>query len=290
MPDGPVVAGLVTLHGASDARARQPLFDQLAQALTPRGIAVLSFDRRAVASGDTPLDVQAADAVAAVAALTERLDRPVGLFGFSQGAWAATLAAADPAVRFLVVLGCSGVSPAEQMRYFTDEQLRRRGFTPHDRARNLELRGLLEARVRGDAVAPGDRLLARALRSASREAWFSSSGLPATPPPEGAVWADMDFDPVPTFAAVRAPVLALWGEDEECVPRQVSRQRWQDAGADVQLVDLPGCGHWPAEGSGRPDYAGWDDDPLADSFTTAVADWLDRLLSRRSPGGVRGGW
>jgi pimeloyl-ACP methyl ester carboxylesterase len=84
----------------------------------------------------------------------------------------------------------------------------------------------------------------------------------------------MDFDPSPGFAKVRAPVLALWGADEECVPRPVSRDRWAASGADVTLVDLPGCGHWPVVGSGAPGYAGWDHDRLAGDFTATVAHWL----------------
>ena len=87
----------------------------------------------------------------------------------------------------------------------------------------------------------------------------------------------MDFDPVPSFADVRGPVLAMWGSDEECVPRETSRQRWHGSGADVTLVDLPKCGHWPVVGSGAPDYSGWDDDELAPAFTSTMAKWLQQL-------------
>lgn len=56
---------------------------------------MLSYERRLVERGDTPLCVQAADAVAAMRALRIELRCRVGVFGFSQGAWAAALAAAD---------------------------------------------------------------------------------------------------------------------------------------------------------------------------------------------------
>ena len=46
MPEGELRGGLVMLHGASDGRARQPLFDQVAEVLTPIGVAVLSYERR----------------------------------------------------------------------------------------------------------------------------------------------------------------------------------------------------------------------------------------------------
>jgi hypothetical protein len=51
MPEGEVGAGLVTLHGASNGRARQALFDQIGQCLTPLGMAVLSYERRVVDRG-----------------------------------------------------------------------------------------------------------------------------------------------------------------------------------------------------------------------------------------------
>ncbi len=148
VPDVEVRGGLVMLHGASDGRAHQPLFDRVADQLAPIGVAVLSYERRAVEHGDTPFAVQAADAVAAMRALRVELRCPVGVFGFSQGAWAATLAAADEVTDYLVVLGCSGVSPAEQMRFYTDELLRRNGFNDRDRSRVRHLRTQLEDHLR----------------------------------------------------------------------------------------------------------------------------------------------
>ncbi len=280
LPDGRVSAGLVMLHGASDGRARQPLFDQLAESLAPLGIAALGYERRVVAGGDTPLDEQAADAVGAVRALRTRLGRPVGVFGFSQGAWAAALAAADDAVGFLIVLGCSGVTPAEQMRFYTDELLRRHGFSERERGRNRGLRLRLEEHLRRPVPDPSVRdALDADLRAAAREPWFPLSYLPSAAPPDSAGWGDMDVDPAPTFGEVRSRVLAIWGADEECVPRDVSRDRWQRSGADVTLVDLPGCGHWPVVGSSHPGYAGQEEDALAPSFTSTVTTWLERWSS-----------
>jgi uncharacterized protein len=223
------------------------------------------------------LQLQAADATAAVQSLRATLQRPVGLFGFSQGAWAAALAAADEAASFLVVLGCSGVTPAEQMRFYTDELLRRRGFGPRKRTASREARMRLEDYLRGTND-PADReALGDALQAACREPWFPFAYLPEAAPQEGARWEDMDFDPVPGFAHVRGPVLAMWGSDEECVPRETSRQRWRASGAAVTLADLPECGHWPVVGSGDPDYSGWDDDELAPAFTSTTATWLQQL-------------
>lgn len=283
-PPGRVRGGLVLLHGAADGRARQPMFDGLARALATTGIAVLSYDRRTVNRGDVPLRAQAADAVAAASALHDELGCRVGVYGFSQGAWAASLAATDPVVDHLVVLGCSGVSPAEQMRFYTDELLRRHGYDGTVRARAAFLRLELEQHLRTAPAARSRREeLDGLLGEAAAEDWFEHAYLPSAAPPDDATWLDMDFDPAPVFEQVRAPVLALWGADEECVPREASREAWRASGADVTLVDLPGCGHWPVAGSGSPGYAGWDTDELSPDFTTTVVTWIDEQLGDSAP-------
>jgi hypothetical protein len=210
MPDRGVRAAVVALPGAGDGRARQPLFEQIGRSLSVMDVAVLSYTRRTVDEGDTPIAVQAAHAIGAMRALKGRLQCPVGLFGFSQGAWAATVAAADDAAGFLVVLGCSGVSPAEQMRFYTDELLRRRGFDERDRTRSRDLRLRFEKfRRRARPGASERERLAAALRDAPRESWFPYACLPDSPPPEGRGWSDMDFDPAPTFGTALLDVRVL---------------------------------------------------------------------------------
>jgi pimeloyl-ACP methyl ester carboxylesterase len=157
-----VRGGVVALHGSALPQRDQPIFEHLAAAVTPMGFAVLSFDRRPWPDGaDTPIAVQAEDALSAVEFLRARIDAPVGLFGFSQGAWSASLAAArDRTVAFLALVGCSGVSPAEQMRFYTDELLRRAGYGNAERDHLRELRLAVEALHRG----AGDRESAAVFR------------------------------------------------------------------------------------------------------------------------------
>ncbi len=153
VPDGHARAGVVTLHPASGPGRDYVLFRHLAQLLAPRGIAVLSYDRRpAIGDDDVPLDLQARDALAAVEVLGERLGHaiPIGLWAFSQGAWAAPIAASrSDRVAFLILVGASGVSPAAQMRYSAAEALRRAGYHDDDIARAIETRVAIEAFVRG---------------------------------------------------------------------------------------------------------------------------------------------
>jgi uncharacterized protein len=271
--------GVVALHGASRGERSQPLFDHLARTLVPLGYAVLSYDRRCSVNGaDVPLVAQAADARAALATLTSHLDAPVGLFAFSQGAWAACVAAATDAdtserslVAFLALLGCSGVSPSAQMRFFTHERLRRAGYDTDVRVRARELRMSLEQTFRGTA----DRAVtSAALTAAATEPWFELTYLPTEVPPAGQTWDDMDFDPAGDIARVTCPTLLIYGADEECVPVPESEAVWRGNGdRDLTVVHLPGCGHFPVvDGSGQPE----PDDPalLSPDYTAALTAWF----------------
>jgi len=272
----PLRGGVVALHGASWPEREQPLFEHLARTLTPLGYAVLSYDRRPAADGaDTPLDVQAADALAGVAALQAEVDAQVGVFGFSQGAWAAALAASRSAeIAFLALLGCCGVSPAVQMRFYTDELLRRAGYDADDRARLRTLRLAVEDVLRGK----GDRAQAAdLLATAVTRPWFPVAHLPPQLPPAGG-WHDMDYDPEPTFSAVKCPTLLMYGADEECVPADASKAAWQRAAQvtgnpDLTIVDLPGCGHFPITGQPPTDLQ----PPISDinpTYTAALQTWF----------------
>jgi pimeloyl-ACP methyl ester carboxylesterase len=274
---------IVALHGAALPQRRQPLFEHLATTLTPLGISILTFDRRPPPrpNGDTPLQVQADDARHAVQFLRTRVDGQVGVFGFSQGAWAASLAAADfRAIAFLALVGCSGVSPANQMRYYTDELLRRAGHSVEDRALLASTRAAVEDVLRGT----GDRGRAEHLLAAAvKRPWFELSHLPRTVPGPDDSWPDMDYDPEPAFSRVRCPVLLVYGADEECVPAEASKSVWLRAtqpftAGQLTIVDLPDCGHFPAPGG---DGVSLDVPVSAFSpkYTTILQQWAASAVS-----------
>lgn len=266
---------VVALHGAALGGRDQPLFTHLATALVPVGCAVLSFDRRpAPHGGDVTIADQAQDGLAAVEALRSHLEVPVGLYGFSQGAWAAALAAADPRVDRLALVGCSGVSPADQMSYYTDQLLARSGFGEADRAALRDVRTSVEQALRGRGDA---ERAASLLAAAAGEPWFELAYLPPQLPPPGS-WADMDFDPEPVFADVRCPVLLCWGDDDECVPAAAGEQAWRRAratsgAAEPVVVELPRCGHFPAPGvSENADVVPVES--FSPAYVAALRDWF----------------
>jgi pimeloyl-ACP methyl ester carboxylesterase len=266
---------LIALHPANDRSRDQYLFRHLAAILPPRGVAVLRYDRR---GDDVPLEVQADDALSAMASLRARDDidpARVGLWGFSQGAWVAPLVAAGSRdVAFLVLVASTGVSPSEQMLYGTAKHAREAGFDEEAIGRLLALRTVVDDWRRGRVMR--ERAQA-AVDAASAERWFEHARVPRTL--GDGIWPNMDFDPEPVFSRVRVPVLLFYGEEDEWQPIDASIATWRRAARhagndDVAIVSLAGTRHSPTI-DGRQDI-----DAIAPDYERRLVAWLEERVLR----------
>jgi uncharacterized protein len=273
MPAAVPRAGVVALHPAGYPSRDFPLLHHLADALPAHGVAVLRFDRRAprLPHGDVSLQAQAADAVSAIADLRAATapDLPVMLWGFSQGAWVAMIAAHQAAVAGIVLVGASGVSPADQMRYTSARQVREAGFGEEAVEEMLAIRRLCE-----DAFRAGDSEGARrALERASAQAWFAASWLPQ--PTEVGPDDDefeIDFDPAPLIRSLPCPLLAVVGDEDRWVPLAESVAVLETA-PEAELLHVPGGDHAPTEdGDGQG--------ALLPGYEAGLVDWIGRRISR----------
>lgn len=273
LPEGPIRAGIVPLHGASNPERDFWLYRHLADTLPAHGVAVLRYDRRP-SENDVPFVDQAVDALAAVEVLREHTgDVPIGLWGYSQGGWVAPLAAATAPdrVAFVVTVSACGVSPGEQMRFGLAARLRESGHagalgdlaTVQDALYSF-LRGHTDAVAYNAAVAPFvDR------------PWWSVTGLDAEYAPDlqgTGLWADLDYDTEPAFAGLRCPALAFYGETDIWVPIDKSVDVWTAAAPHApEVVRLEGCDHRPSlEREG----------PVAEAYEQALVEWLSwRVLN-----------
>ncbi|MGC5033838.1 alpha/beta hydrolase family protein [Micromonospora sp. DT229] len=262
--DGPVRGAVVVLHGSAMPRRSYFLYEHLARMFPTVGVAVLRFDRRPRERGDVPYTIQADDALAAVAEVRRRIGEvPVGLWGWSQGAWpAAAVAARRPElISFLVLVAGSGVSPAAQMRYGTAQQLLLHGYGRAELADLARLREALEQVLRGHL----DRRSAQAVidRYADRP-WFPLAYVPRNLDDHPGTWEDMDYDPEPVIARVHCPTLLFYGETDEWTPADDSIAVWRRAAAtgDLTVHRLAGCTHLPTLGGAETlesvssDYSG----------------------------------
>lgn len=277
LPSGPGPhPAVVALHPADGPSRDHFLFRHLARILPPIGVAVLLFDRRPGAKDH--FDQQCADALAAVAALRGRAEidpARIGLWGYSQGAWVAPLAAArSPAVAFLVLIAACGVSPAEQMRYGTAIHLRREGYGPEAVERMLATRTVWESFERGTM---SRRAAQAAIDGVRGEPWFSLAFVPPVLPPGPGRWPTMDFDPVPILAGIRVPVLAFYGDEDEWVPVEPSVAAWERAGlSDLSIVRLANVGHAPTREDSEELEA------IVPEYTDALRSWLVRRVVKAS--------
>lgn len=126
---------VILLHFA--ASGERKFYRVYAEAFAAEGIASFIFDRRGEgeSGGNARQDIfafarDAEAAFSAIRALPEVDPSHVGLWGYSNGAWVASLAASRLAeLAFLVLTGASGVSPAKAEVYRRVEDLRSRGIS-----------------------------------------------------------------------------------------------------------------------------------------------------------------
>jgi uncharacterized protein len=270
-PAGEVIGGLVPLHPADGPSRHHFLLEHLAATLPALGIAVLRYDRRS--GDDVPLRAQAEDAAAAADALRRAIASThldVGFWGFSQGGWAALLAAVETGASFLVLVSASSVSPAQQMRFGTSEQLRRAGHDADELTELDALRDAFERYQRGDL---SRERAERAVRDAARRPWFDLAWVPRDLPEPGS-WADMDFDPVEALRRVRCPILAFYGEDDEWVPVDRSIELLSEAKSEVTVIRLAGTGH-------QPTLAKSSD--ISPTYVRTLTGWLRERVAPGAP-------
>lgn len=205
------VPALVYLHGSGPQKRGD--FRWYALQLAREGIASLIYDKR---TGSGAYAEYAADGAAAIATLRARPGiraDAVGLLGHSEGGWIAPAVATmvEPPAAFVVVTSTTNLTPASQVAYETMATMREAGHAEDvvRHAEALQMR-VLEYQRTGSA----DPDLASNLAAAAKQPWFDAAELPDQlyPPDDYAWWRSvMDYDPLPFWRRVDAPVLAISG-------------------------------------------------------------------------------
>lgn len=246
------VPGIVLIHGAG-SHTRDSL-RQEAEAFTELGVATLIYDKRqeGYSQFERSYELLANDAVAAVATLAAhpRVDaEAVGIWGLSEGAGVAPLAARKAAdVEFVVTIAASGVSPLQQTSWAIDNTFAERGVT-----------GSLREMVTTTGM--------RVLRGMD-------------------VFAEADFDPVPSLQQLDVPVLAMWGADDQTAPPTESAHIFAQAidhpdGPHLSLRPFPHVGHELKTDTSAPPVE------LASDYPETVITWVNAVVNNDLPREVR---
>jgi len=293
---GPFPAAvLITGSGAQDrdeTLMEHKPFLVLADALTRRGIAVLRDDDRGFArsTGDFAAATTADFAVDTEAAVAYLRTRPeidparIGLIGHSEGGLIAPMVAVqDARVAFVVMLAGPAVPGGEALVAQREAVGRTAGLPPEAIAANEALL----ARVQAALNAPGDKAQAQAAAAKL----LADTGMPAatavaTIKQYDSPWFAwfMTYDPRPTLAKVRVPVLALNGEkDVQVVARQnVPAMREALKGnPDAAVVELPGLNHlFQTAGTGAPLEYIRIEETMSPAALDLIADWVVKHTAR----------
>ncbi len=219
------------------------------------GIAGLAYDKRGYgdSGGETlvPFRTTAGDAAAAAETLVHRFDvNPdwIGIWGLSQGAWIAPLAAREnDAIGFLVLVGAPGTSPARQEIQRVRARARAEGLP----AEEVEAAGrFLELSFAYGGTGLGWDAYAAARRSAEGKPWLRWVWSPEEPGFDHFGWGRMNghHNPLPALLELREPVLALWGEHDVNVNPEVHRSIFEVAldaagNPDYTLLVVPEAEH-----------------------------------------------
>jgi hypothetical protein len=233
-------------------------FAVIADRLTRDGIAVLRVDDRGFAKSTGNFakatdDDFAVDTAAQVAFLRKRPDidpARVGLIGHSEGGLVAPkVAAKDPRIAFIVLMAGPGVPLSEVLRAQRAALGPAMGASPEQIRRSQALVDHVNAALR-DSKDDADAE-ARALTVIKAEA----GALAPTPATQqmmakqlstGWMRALVDYDPRPTLAKVKCPILALNGSKDGQVPPDQNLPAIREAtraNPDVTIVELPNLNH-----------------------------------------------
>ena len=247
LPQGRSPASLVVVtHGASSPLRSSPLYQHLKEMLPPLGIALFIYDRRGSgqskgsgSGGDYAL--LADDAIAAVQMLARdpRVDRRrMGVWGLSQGGWIALLAASRSRdIAFAVSASAPVVTPDVQMMFYSANVLRVNGYPQPEIDQMLATRKAVDDYMRG----VGDRAEAqRRVDAAMAKPWFKYLYMGATVRDRAVSgWRkEIEHDPLATLAAVKVPILVLYGAADPVVPVATSVERLKSISAGLQKMEV----------------------------------------------------
>lgn len=292
---GPHAAVLV-IHGSGDSDVfhggREYLghYTALRDAFRSVGVATVIWDKAGNGcstgsySSGNPIRELAGETVAALRALKGRSDidaSRIGLWGISQGAWVAPMAAVQTAdVKFLILVSAPARDAVSQLEYQALTALRTNGTS------ESELRVVAPHLRRAFAImrAGGSREdYAAAVEPLQKYAVLRDLGITVGTPDSYRAWQnsmDYQYRPDTALRELQQPVLAVFGERDVLVDWRDSvpilRESLHAGGNhDLTIKVFPNADHNLMSAGPDPQ--------LVQGYLPLLRDWLRRHLDRRAP-------
>ncbi|MDX1570896.1 MAG: alpha/beta fold hydrolase [Xanthomonadales bacterium] len=281
--------GVVFVHGSGPHTRAGPV--SYASTFTDAGVGMLAFDKRGSGESEgnwitSSLDDLVGDVCAAVDYLRAQPGfdaNRIGLWGVSQGGWIAPVAAlrCGP-MAFMIVVSGGAVSPLQSELYSYQRAFERGGIDAEQQAEAFS--------VLGDyfwylGTGKDREKLIRRLEQVRERPWYRYANLDRIMPSSEAGrlnWAWVaKFDPLPSISRFKAPVLLIFGDEDDNQPTEEAVKRWKQgmalAGNDNYRIKVfEGANHGirlggdAHHGAGRP--------PLADGYPEIIGAWLADIL------------
>lgn len=240
----------VVLQGGSGPETRDSN-RKLAEEFARAGVVAFAYDKRtrgysADPTGARSYSLLADDAAAAAERLrdVDYVDRDdIGVWGVSEGAWVAPLAAnRSDVIAFVITMSGIGIRPASQVGWSVGRALEHQGITAASMHRALTVRiprFIVSAEMMGEAT----------------------------------------YDPVPAIEQLRQPYLALWGEEDTVQPpfasaRIIAAALERSGHRSHTLVVMEGTDH-----NGYPTRDGFarTSRDFTPGYVATMVDWIARV-------------
>jgi len=301
---GPFPAAILIAGSGPNGRDEEilghKLFLVLSDYLTRQGIAILRVDKRGVGHSTgsyekaTSLDF-ASDVKAGLAWLRSRsdIDRGhIGLIGHSEGGLIAPMVAADdPGVAFVVLMAGPGENGTKILLQQGALILKAAGMSESAVAENTAGRAAMLKLVR-EEVDPAklDAELRPMMASLDKTGSMSPQAIDAQVKALSNPWFRffLSYEPAPTLARLRMPVLAMGGSlDLQVPPRENLAAIRSALAGDKQatIVELPGLNHlFQTAKTGAPSEYSMIEETMAPVALKTISDWI---IARTGAAGQR---
>lgn len=285
----------------------------LADHLTRQGIAVLRFDDRGVGGSEgsvtsaTTRDF-AGDALAAVGFLKSRPEidaKKIGLIGHSEGSLVGPLAAVESEdIAFLVLLAAPGLTGEEIIYLQSEALIRVMGADEEAITANRELQQRMFAIVKEERDDQKARQRLEALQKEMLERMTPDQRKAAGLSEESPIGEQaqmlltpwfrffLTYDPLPTLARLKRPVLVINGENDLQVPPAENLPRIEQAlrqggNTDFRVMRPARLNHLlQTSETGLPLEYARIEETIAPSALEAISGWI-REHTGEKPGGRR---
>lgn len=285
------------LHGSEAGSRSMPHYRRAADRLVNEGIAVLITDKRGVGDStgkyvETPeMSVPAEDTVAKVDYLSGRAEidpKRIGVMGWSQGGWVGPLAATmSPKIAFVIAVSGPSVSIRDQVIYQRGQELLDAGYSQKDVDEIAVFRRQLWTyyatgegfdKVKGLFESEKGRTWFAKITSGPSDKLYEPSALKSE---DFQFFRNLQYDPAPVLAQLKAPLLALFGEKDRLIPVVESVSTfWSILGKsghkDFTIRVFPNAGHGIQIVGGAQ---GKPPEP-APGYWQTVIDWIKTRTNR----------